>query len=92
MLFGDSYKRWFIQLSEYCRTYKQPRPSDVVKCRAKWISYGGLKWCSEDALQTELDNEMQGREREEFKDWMPLTRIERRTMEKHVPDSRMNSQ
>lgn len=60
MLFGDSYKSWIDQLAEYCRAHKMPRPA-VAKCRQEWIGYGGLKWCAETDLQSELDNEGKGR-------------------------------
>jgi hypothetical protein len=84
MLFGDSYKRWFDQLAEYCRHYKQPRPR-VVKCRAKWIAFGGLKWCAPEHLQAQLDAEGKGRSVEEFGGWYPLNQIEVRTLNKYVP-------
>ena len=83
VLFGDSYRRWFGQLAEYCHHYRLPRPK-VLKCKAKWIGFGGLKWCHESRLQESLDEEGQGRTVDEFKDWKPLSEIERRTLEKHV--------
>jgi hypothetical protein len=83
MLFGDSYRRWFDQLAEYCHHYKHPRPR-VVKTKAKWIGFGGLKWCSESHLQEALDEEGDGRKAAEFSDWKPLSEIERRTLEKRV--------
>ena len=89
MLFGDSYRKWFDQLREYCNMHKMPRP-DVVKCPAKWVSFGGLKWCAESNFAECLREEGQGRTPADFSDWKPLNQIERRTLEKHVPDSRMN--
>jgi len=90
MLFGDSYRKWFDQLREFCNLHEMPRP-DVVKCPAKWISFGGLKWCSETHLAQALETEGKGRSVTEFAGWKPLNQIERRTLEKHVPDSRMNA-
>ena len=90
LLCGDSYRRWFDQLREACLYYKLPRP-EVVKCSAKWISYGGLKWCSEQDLAHALNNEGKGRTTAEFTGWEPLNQIERRTLEKHVPDSPPNA-
>jgi hypothetical protein len=84
MLFGDSYKSWIDQLAEYCRAYKMPRPS-VLKCPNKWIGYGGLKWCAENDLQEQLDDEGQGRRATEFAEWKPLNQIETRTLNKYVP-------
>lgn len=85
MLFGNSYRRWFDQLAEYCRRHSRPRPR-VEKCAAKWVAFGGLKWCAPDLLQAELDAEGCGRKAEEFSDWKPLSLVERRTLEKFVPE------
>ena len=85
-LFGDSYRKWYDQLREYCGHYEKPRP-DVVKCKTAWISYGGLKWCALHELTSELKEEGQGRSVSDFADWKPLNQIERRTLEKYVPKS-----
>jgi hypothetical protein len=90
LFFGDSYRKWFDQLREYCVSWKQPRPG-VVKSTEKWISYGGLKWCDESYLRESLLNERAGRSLDSFT-WKPLNQIERRTLEKHVPDSRVNDE
>jgi len=90
MFFGDSYRKWFDQLREYCVSWKKPRPQ-VVKSSAKWITYGGLKWCDESYLREALLNERAGRSLDAFV-WKPLNQIERRTLEKHVPDSRVNAE
>ena len=87
MLFGDSYKRWFDQLAEYCRAYNEPRPT-VQKCSTKWIGYGGLKWCAESNLKEELEDEGQGRTPADFAEWKPLNQIETRTLDKYL----MNAQ
>ena len=84
ILCGDSYKRWWEQLSEYCRYEKKSHPS-VEKCYAKWIGYGGLKWCTLDYLPTALQEELTGRSVSEFKEWKPLNQIETRTLNKYVP-------
>jgi len=84
MLFGDSYKKWIDQLAEYCRRHSQPRPQ-VEKCEAKWISFGGLKWCAPELLQGELDAEGQGRNASEFASWKPLNKIERQMLENRIP-------
>jgi len=86
MLFGDSYRRWFDQLREFCLSYKMPRP-DVVKCAAKWIAFGGVKWCPLDQIQQALDYEGQGRKASEFAAWKPLNQIERRTLAKYIPEN-----
>jgi len=84
MMFGDSYRRWFDQLREFCAAYKMPRP-EAEKCSAKWIGYGGLKWCSEGELGAALQNEGKGRTISEFTGWNRLNQIEQRTLEKHIP-------
>ena len=89
MLFGDSYRKWFDQLREFCLLHKKPRPG-VVKCSAEWIGFGGLKWCAESHLVQALETEGKGRSVAEFSGWKVLNQIERRTLEKHVPDSQMN--
>ncbi len=48
MLFGDSYKTWQEQLTEYIDLYKLDNIIDVWHSDKKWISMGGLKWCSEE--------------------------------------------
>jgi hypothetical protein len=82
MMFGDSYKRWWTQLAEYCRDFKLPQPSIQVSAE-KWISYGGLKWCSEHDFQRELDAEGQKRTIDKFH-WRRPTLIERQILRKHV--------
>jgi len=91
MLFGDSYRRWFDQLREFCATYNLPRPN-VVKCAAEWVGYGGLKWCPERALQGELDSEGKGRTLVDFSEWKPLNQIEMRTLKKHVREFPLNDE
>ena len=83
MLFGDSYKKWFDQLAEFCAVFKMPRPY-VELSPAKWIAYGGLKWCQEHQLQEALDHEAKGRKAADFTGWRRLSLIEERTMEKRV--------
>ncbi len=63
MLFGDSYKKWYEQLSEYMfRTKLKPcKPYYILASKKKWISYGGLKWCCLDDFQEELDKENNNR-------------------------------
>lgn len=57
MLFGDSYKKWQTQFSEYCRRFKNLTPVRAWKCKDEWKGWGGLKWCSEDSFQQELNRE-----------------------------------
>ncbi len=83
MMFGDSYKRWWTQLAEYCRDFKLPQPQIQVSA-AKWVSFGGLKWCSEHDFQRELDTEGQGRSVGDFR-WRRPSLIERQILRKHVP-------
>lgn len=62
MLFGKSYKSWEQQYQEYCRMANNQmswvvEPVRVWKSNAKWIGWGGLKWCSEEAFQMALNRE-----------------------------------
>lgn len=61
MMFGDSYKPWEIQLEEYLSLLKQKGKLngylDVSVSNNKWISWGGLKWCSEENFQQQLNRE-----------------------------------
>jgi len=82
MLFGDSYKRWWDQLAEYCQTFKKPRPSVEISSTA-WIGFGGVKWCSFASLQVELDEEGDGRKAESFV-FRPLNLVEQRILNKYV--------
>lgn len=83
MMFGDSYKRWWTQLAEYCLDFKLPQPSIQVSA-GKWVSFGGLKWCSEHEFQRELDAEGQHRSAADFQ-WRRPSLIERQILRKHVP-------
>lgn len=47
MLFGDSYKNWKEQFTEYIDIYKIDDILDVWESKSKWIGMGGLKWCSD---------------------------------------------
>jgi hypothetical protein len=81
MLFGDSYRTWQDQLSEYCREFRQA-PSKAWKCPAPWPSFGGLKWCTPQAVTAALKEEGKGRTVANFADWSefdiaPVTRAER---------------
>ena len=81
MLFGDSYRTWQDQLSEYCREFRQV-PLLAWKSAARWISVGGLKWCSVEQLPIELEKEGEWRNAANFADWSefdiaPVTRAER---------------
>jgi len=57
MLFGNSYKKWDVQLREYLYTFKNTEILKIESCPDKWISFGGLKWCNVDKFQDELNNE-----------------------------------
>ena len=69
MLFGDSYKTWDAQLKEYIGqhvkwwdsgTIMQCDIQSIVKVEISlwdWISFGGLKWCSHETFQQELNRE-----------------------------------
>lgn len=81
MLFGDSYKRWWIQLSEYVRRYRTGTPRIRVS-RERWIGFGGLKWCSPEMLPHELELEGEGRNVDQFEFRNP-TRIEINILNKH---------
>lgn len=58
MLFGDSYKPWTMQSEEYIWNYKKEAISTKFESsKDKWIGWGGLKWCSENNFQQQLDRE-----------------------------------
>lgn len=70
MLFGNSYKYWYTQATEYIyRNHGSEtegwRYSDlneleileVEKSHSPWVGWGGLKWCTEDLFQEELNRE-----------------------------------
>lgn len=61
MMFGNSYKPWEMQLNEYLIFLKQkgeaPTIDGVHVSDSHWISWGGLKWCSEDNFQNQLNRE-----------------------------------
>lgn len=57
MMFGNSYKNWTEQFSEYCWLFKPINIIDVQTSKEKWKSWGGLKWCNEDEFQHELNRE-----------------------------------
>jgi hypothetical protein len=69
MLFGNSYKDWKDQFEEYvfnlnhwwdskqmtkCGIF---RIVEVESCRDKWFQSGGLKWCSDENAQEQLNIE-----------------------------------
>ncbi len=61
MMFGNSYKPWEMQLEEYLLMLKRNDElddfEDVTISDSPWISWGGLKWCSEDNFQHQLNRE-----------------------------------
>lgn len=57
MLFGDSYKSWQEQYGEYCRLYPELEPVYAWKSISRWIGWAGLKWCSEENFQQNLNRE-----------------------------------
>jgi hypothetical protein len=65
ILTGDSYKPWYIQLTEYCNTHSK-KVFSISVCGLAWIGYGGLKWCSEESFQSALIDEGQGRIEDDF--------------------------
>ena len=56
MMFGDSYKPWTMQYNEYL-CYKKLKPVKIEISKSKWIGWGGLKWCSENEFQGQLNRE-----------------------------------
>ncbi len=66
MLFGTSYRTWYDQLEEYCRIYKK-KATRIEISKEPWIYYGGLKWCSLEEFQNELNSENKGRTIDQFK-------------------------
>ena len=77
MMFGDSYRDWDDQLGEYCRMTNRTRPVIMVS-RTKWVGFGGLKWCSKDNFQEQLNKEGKGRESSSFKFSEPSNRQEQK--------------
>ncbi|OMF93827.1 hypothetical protein BK146_17860 [Paenibacillus sp. FSL R7-0333] len=59
MMFGDSYKPWRIQFDEYCWDNKKElgEIEEVSCCSDKWIGWGGLKWCTAEVFQHQLNRE-----------------------------------
>ena len=69
IMFGNSYKTWYEQATEYVyRTYGNRdhgwryadivgRITEVEKSGSQWVGWGGLKWCDESLMQEELDRE-----------------------------------
>jgi len=75
MMFGNSYRKWWDQLEEYCRICKRGRPAAIEVANEPWIGYGGLKWCPWEDFQSQLDIEAAGRSVGEF-EFRPPNRIE----------------
>ena len=57
MMFGNSYKDWNEQFSEYCSMFKPIEFISIETSSEKWKGWGGLKWCNENELQNELNRE-----------------------------------
>jgi len=57
MMFGNSYKSWESQFREYCQNFKPVEILQLETSKEDWIGWGGLKWCSEDEFQDELNRE-----------------------------------
>lgn len=61
MMFGNSYKPWQMQFDEYiwmCKRNGTPlQLVNVETSHSKWVSWGGLKWCSEERFQHQLNRE-----------------------------------
>jgi len=74
MMFGNSYRKWWDQLEEYCRCQSLGRPVIEVS-NEPWIGFGGLKWCPWEDFQEQLDKEAAGRVITEFS-FRPPNRIE----------------
>jgi hypothetical protein len=70
MLFGNSYRQWHDQLAEYCRMFDRMPVAVCASCWP-WVSFGGLKWCSPEAFQAQLDEEGKGRKAADWL-WGPL--------------------
>lgn len=70
VLFGNSYRTWDDQLEEFCARRldgdKYAIPVSITMSDSPWVSFGGLKWCSPENFQKELDREGAGRKVEDF--------------------------
>jgi hypothetical protein len=60
MVFGDSYKTWQMQLQEFVWYLKGRERNftigELLISRSKFVQ-NGLKWCSAESFQSELDEE-----------------------------------
>lgn len=69
MLFGNSYKDWFDQFNEYIWNHiRWWDEKTIMKCEiihilrversnSRWKGWGGLKWCSHEYFQEQLNRE-----------------------------------
>ncbi|MFA4871337.1 MAG: hypothetical protein WC623_24270 [Pedobacter sp.] len=59
MLFGNSYKNWDEQVKEYIWDNRKTLTgvNFVTVSNNEWIGWGGLKWCSSENFQQELNRE-----------------------------------
>lgn len=59
MLFGNSYKPWDSQAREFFRIFPAMLKNidKIESSNVEWVSWGGLKWCSEDTFQKQLNRE-----------------------------------
>ncbi len=57
MLFGNSYKKWFVQFEQYAFQFLPFEIVEVSVSKEKWKGWGGLKWCNETEFQYELNRE-----------------------------------
>lgn len=61
MMFGNSYESWERQFEEYLQILRQHNEltsvEQVTVSDNAWVSWGGLKWCSEEKMQHQLNRE-----------------------------------
>ncbi|MDX5853642.1 spore protein H [Bacillus cereus group sp. BfR-BA-01363] len=63
IMFGNSYESWERQLEEYLRILRQHNElisvgqASVSVSDNAWVSWGGLKWCSEENMQHQFNRE-----------------------------------
>lgn len=58
-MFGNSYKSWKTQLHEFfwIKRFKNFEVEEISISRSRWIGWGGLKWCTEEVMQEQLNRE-----------------------------------
>ncbi len=62
MVFGNSYKKWWVQMREYMSTQQIDYLPEIMVANEPWINFGGLKWCEWNLFQSALNEEGMNRQ------------------------------